>query len=48
MPPDLPERDQALLLDMALAAKDALGFAAGMDKALIPLLPPLTDEQTPG
>lgn len=33
MPPDLPERDQALLLDMALAAKDALGFAAGMDEA---------------
>ncbi len=33
MPPDLQERDQALLLDMALAAKDALGFAAGMSEA---------------
>ncbi len=33
MPPDLPERDLALLLDMSLAAKDALGFITGMDEA---------------
>lgn len=32
MPPDLPERDLALLLDMSLAAKDALGFILGMDE----------------
>lgn len=33
MPRDMAERDQALLLDMALAARDALGFTAGMDEA---------------
>lgn len=30
---DLPERDQALLLDMLLAARDAQGFLQGVDKA---------------
>lgn len=30
---DLPERDQALLLDMLLAARDAQQFVHGMDKA---------------
>ncbi len=33
MPPDRQASDLALLLDMALAAKDALGFAAGMNEA---------------
>lgn len=32
MPRDMAERDQSLLLDMALAARDALGFTAGMDE----------------
>jgi len=30
---DLPERDQALLLDMLLAARDAQQFVLGMNKA---------------
>ena len=30
---DLPERDQALLLDMLLAARDAQKFIHGMEKA---------------
>lgn len=34
MPPDLQERDLALLLDMALAANDALGFVVNMDEAV--------------
>ncbi|MCB1885602.1 MAG: DUF86 domain-containing protein [Geminicoccaceae bacterium] len=29
----VPARDAALLLDMALAAQDALGFVAGLDEA---------------
>ena len=35
MPPDGDEswRDAALLLDMRLAAEDALGFVAGLDEA---------------
>ncbi len=32
MPPEPPERDAALILDMVLAARDALGFVAGMDE----------------
>jgi uncharacterized protein with HEPN domain len=30
---ELPERDAALLLDMLLAARDALGFVKGLDEA---------------
>jgi uncharacterized protein with HEPN domain len=30
---DLPERDQALLLDMLLAAQDGLSFVEGLDEA---------------
>jgi len=30
---ELPERDTALLLDMLLAARDALSFAEGLDEA---------------
>jgi len=30
---ELPERDAALLLDMLLAARDALSFAEGLDEA---------------
>ena len=30
---ELPERDAAFLLDMMLAAKDALGFVEGLDEA---------------
>lgn len=33
MPPDLPERDLALLWDMRLAARDAQSFVAGLDRA---------------
>ena len=32
MPPEPSDRNAALLLDMALAARDALGFVAGMDE----------------
>jgi len=31
MPPETFERDEALLLDMLLAARDAVGFVAAMD-----------------
>ncbi|ODT88403.1 HepT-like ribonuclease domain-containing protein [Phenylobacterium sp. SCN 70-31] len=31
MPPELGDRDRALVLDMILAAEDALGFVAGFD-----------------
>ncbi len=30
---ELPERDAALLLDMLLAARDAQGFAEGLDES---------------
>jgi uncharacterized protein with HEPN domain len=30
---DLPERDAALLLDMLMAARDALSFVQGLDEA---------------
>src|SRR5437763_1042862 len=30
---ELPERDPALLLDMLLAARDAMGFVDGLDEA---------------
>jgi uncharacterized protein with HEPN domain len=33
MPPDLPERDLALLWDMRLAARDAQDVVAGLDEA---------------
>lgn len=33
MPPDATGRDAALLLDMLLAARDAVGFVAGLDEA---------------
>lgn len=33
MPPDAAQRDAALILDMALAARDAIGFAADLDEA---------------
>jgi uncharacterized protein with HEPN domain len=33
MPPDLPERDLALLWDMRLAARDARDFVGGLDEA---------------
>lgn len=33
MPPEPAERDAALILDMALAARDALGFVADLDEA---------------
>lgn len=32
MPPDTGERDAALILDMALAARDALSFVADLDE----------------
>jgi len=32
MPPDTSDRDAALLLDMLLAARDAVGFVAAMDE----------------
>lgn len=34
MPPEPSERDAALILDMALAARDALEFVAGVDEAV--------------
>jgi uncharacterized protein with HEPN domain len=33
LPPDAKERDAALLLDMLLTARDAIGFVAAMDEA---------------
>ena len=33
MPPEPSDRDAALLLDMALAARDAIGFVADLDEA---------------
>ena len=33
MPPDQGDRDAALVLDMAMAAADALSFVVGMDQA---------------
>lgn len=33
MPPDTKDRDAALLLDMLLAARDAVGFVVAMDEA---------------
>lgn len=33
MPPEPSERDAALLLDMTLAARDAIGFVADLDEA---------------
>lgn len=33
MPPDPSDREAALLLDMALAARDAIGFVADLDEA---------------
>ncbi len=32
MPPDMQDREAALLLDMVLAIRDALGFVSGMDE----------------
>jgi len=32
---ELPERDAALLLDMLLAARDALSFVEGLDESCI-------------
>jgi uncharacterized protein with HEPN domain len=32
MPPDRTDRDAALLLDMLLAAQDAVGFVATLDE----------------
>jgi uncharacterized protein with HEPN domain len=33
MPPEASDRDAALLLDMALAARDAIGFVTDLDEA---------------